>query len=184
LDSVESAQTHKPDWSAFVNALRQFPNVKRACGIIGVSRAAAYERRDKHTEFRVAWDEALQDATDDLEQTVWTRGTVGWRPPRCGSCNGAGKLPVDKGDGGASMARCPDCRGRGVDDSRDRPSDDLAKFLLRAHRPALYGKVETVKLDVQHVIEVEIHGLEVRPRAPEPAPASEPATEASSGDGD
>jgi hypothetical protein len=150
------ADTSAPvDWEAFIAALSEQPNVKRACQLVGVSRKVAYARRHKHAEFAEAWASAEQEAVDDLIASVFARAGSGWRPKDCEKCSASGEL--------ADGARCSDCRGRGYDALRDRPSDDLAKFLLRCHRPEVYREIATLNVQAQHRIVLELDGLDVRP---------------------
>lgn len=57
----------------FLLALRDTANVRASCGAAGVSRAEAYRQRQKLTRFRNAWDEAVDDAVDTLEEVAWKR---------------------------------------------------------------------------------------------------------------
>lgn len=96
-----------PDWDRFIAELEACPFVVRACRIIGVSKQAAYARRESHPDFAAAWDDAIEGSVDDLAAATWERARYGWKPDAA--------------------------------DDRDRPSDDMAKFLLRAHRREQYG---------------------------------------------
>lgn len=57
----------------FLLQLREVPNVSAAARAAKLSRRAAYEWRDADEEFAADWDEAVQEATDGLEQVAWER---------------------------------------------------------------------------------------------------------------
>lgn len=66
--------TRKKDWAgAFIAALGEVPNIKRAADVAGVSRQACYERRKTDHEFSAAWDDALGAAVDALEAEAFKR---------------------------------------------------------------------------------------------------------------
>lgn len=55
----------------FLKALRQVPNVTRAARMARMSRKTAYKHREDEQEFADAWDEALQEGIEALEETCW-----------------------------------------------------------------------------------------------------------------
>lgn len=57
----------------FLLTFRASGNIKSSCEAAGVSRAMAYKARKQYSRFRDAWDEALEDAIDGLEQAAWDR---------------------------------------------------------------------------------------------------------------
>lgn len=59
------------DQNAFIEELRASGNVSRAAKAAGVSRQAAYEYRNNHPEFAAAWDDALQEGVDKLEELAF-----------------------------------------------------------------------------------------------------------------
>jgi very-short-patch-repair endonuclease len=62
------------DWrDDFITSLAGDLNVRRACIAAGISRANAYKRRETDDEFRLAWDEAVENASDLLEGIYFTR---------------------------------------------------------------------------------------------------------------
>lgn len=61
----------------FLAALRSNGTVFSACQAAGIGRTAAYEWRAADESFRAAWDEALEDATDQLEHEAVRRATDG-----------------------------------------------------------------------------------------------------------
>jgi hypothetical protein len=58
---------------AFLAQLRHVPNVSAAARAAGMGRTAAYAWRDDDEEFASAWDEAVQESVDALEQVAWER---------------------------------------------------------------------------------------------------------------
>lgn len=65
----------------FLEALRQSANVSHACQSIGVSRRAAYDRRNQDAIFAAAWDGAVQEAVDELEAEARRRALEGTTRP-------------------------------------------------------------------------------------------------------
>lgn len=62
------------DWMpVFLLSFRASGNIKSSCESAGITRAMAYKARKQFTRFREAWDEALEDAIDGLEQAAWER---------------------------------------------------------------------------------------------------------------
>lgn len=62
------------DWMPiFLLTFRKSANVKESCEASGVSRVMAYKARKQYARFRDAWDEALEDAVDTLEDAAWRR---------------------------------------------------------------------------------------------------------------
>ena len=102
--NVATCKTYKPSrartrlglWRAlFLKALAESPSVTVACKVAGVPRMTAYDHRDRDPEFAEAWDNALAESLDVLEDAVYKRALT-------------------------------------------EDGDQLAMFLLRAHRPSLY----------------------------------------------
>ena len=58
---------------AFLTGLRNSANVRAACEAAGVSRQAAYKRRDGNVHFRDEWNGALDEACDLLEYVARKR---------------------------------------------------------------------------------------------------------------
>jgi hypothetical protein len=97
----------------FLAALARTPNVSAAAKAAGVTRQATYARRKVAPEFAEAWDDALEASTDALIGEVYRRALEGVEEPVFHE----GKVCGHK----------------------RRYSDALAMFLLRAHRPEVYG---------------------------------------------
>jgi len=77
--------------TAFLARLRESANVSAAARAAGLSRSSAYALRSRDPEFRAAWDEALEEALDDLEAELRRRAIEGVDKPvfyggkECGS---------------------------------------------------------------------------------------------------
>lgn len=105
----------------FLEALAELGQVRAAARAVGVSPQSAYRLRRKSPAFARAWQDAMDQALDALEETLLDR-----------AMNGVEK-PVYYGGKSCGSVR--------------QYSDALAMFLLRARRPETYGRsagVETV----------------------------------------
>ena len=108
-----------PDLSSkekmFLDLLSEGMSVCAACERADVPRRSVYNRRRADQAFREQWEEALDMAADTLEAEADRRGRDGWSE---------------------------DVYYRGqVVGRRQRYSDRMLIFRLRALRPELYGKV-------------------------------------------
>lgn len=117
------------DWTTdFLAALALTPSVAAACREAGISRQAAYERRKSDPEFARAWQDALDEGTDELVAEMYRRAVHG-------------------------VERRVLHRGEPVTDEQGRPvvevhySDALAIFLAKTHRPEVYG--DRLRLDAE-----------------------------------
>jgi hypothetical protein len=59
--------------TAFIETLRSTGNVRAACDAVGISRQTAYYWRSNDAEFAAAWAQAIEDATDHLEEVARQR---------------------------------------------------------------------------------------------------------------
>lgn len=57
----------------FLEALSEMPNVARACRIIGLSRTKMYEYRQEDPAFAKAWEDAIEEGVDSLEEAAFER---------------------------------------------------------------------------------------------------------------
>jgi hypothetical protein len=98
----------------FLTTLAETANVAMAARAADMSRTAAYAERKRNSDFAARWKAAMDMALDELEMAVFERATHGY----------------DK-----------DVLYHGKKSDKVRLySDALAMFLLRAHRPDIYGK--------------------------------------------
>ncbi|PAX07118.1 hypothetical protein [Sphingomonas lenta] len=54
----------------FLQALARCCNVKRACAVVGLSPASAYNHRRRWHDFARRWDEAIEDGYDELAMSI------------------------------------------------------------------------------------------------------------------
>lgn len=103
---------------AFVEALREKYSVYHAAHEAGIARSTAYLWRSQDPEFAAAWDEALEDAKDTLEQSLFERAVNGTEEPVFyqGACVG----------------------------TVTRYSDTAAIFLLKGARPEKYRERQEI----------------------------------------
>lgn len=97
----------------FLTELAKSPNVSGAAKAAGFSRRTAYNYRDTDPEFAAAWDDAIEQATDNLVGEMYRRAYRGTEKPVY-------------------------YQGEEVGAIREY-SDTLAIFLAKAHRPQVYG---------------------------------------------
>jgi len=122
-----------PRWAkAFLTSLAELGNVRAACEAAKIERSTAYRQREDDSEFAAAWDIALENAADLLEEEARRRAHEGVR-----------RLKFDRG----KMITIPvaDTEGRpmlGVDGNpimvpyvEHEYSDALMMFLLKGIRP-------------------------------------------------
>ena len=109
------------DWMpAFLVALAKDPNVTAAAAAVRMNRQYVYEARETHPEFAKAWDDAIEQSVDILETEARRRAMHG-------------------------VSR-PVYQGGALVDHVQEYSDELAIFLLKAHRPEKFRE----RVDVRH----------------------------------
>ncbi|API59123.1 hypothetical protein BSL82_07215 [Tardibacter chloracetimidivorans] len=101
----------------FVEVLAQTANVTESAKQAGLDRSAVYRLRARSESFRAAWDEAMNQALDDLEAVLLERAAHGVEKPVFYGGKPCGKVR--------------------------QYSDTLAMFILRAKRPNTYGRAAT-----------------------------------------
>lgn len=107
----------------FLAILRRRANVSEAAAAIGVGRTAIYSWRASNQQFASAWDDAIEDAVDELEAEAWRRAV-----------HGVDRPITWKGE---------------ITGTAKEYSDRLLECLLRANRPRKYCERSqlTVKAD-------------------------------------
>jgi hypothetical protein len=128
----------KGDWKAiFLKALAVSGVVTTACKKAKIGRTTAYKTRDEDEAFAQAWDDALDDALDGMEEEVYRRGVEGVLKP------------VYQG-------------GKKVGSIREY-SDTLLIFRLKAERPEKYRERTDVrhsgKIDVSRLSDAELQSI-------------------------
>ena len=142
-----TARTPRRAREAFLEALRQGLSVKAACEAANMGRRTAYDLRESDLDFKAAWDAAIEEGTDLLEDEARRRAFEGIDQPLVS----AGKL--------VATAR--------------RYSDPLLVFLLKSRRPEKYRERSTVEhsgtIDVsgaRETLERKLAGLAAAGAAP------------------
>lgn len=97
----------------FLEILADTANVARAAREAGLDRSAVYRLRARSGSFRAAWDEAMNQALDELEAVLLERATYGY------------EKAVFYGGKPCGSVR--------------HYSDALGMFILKAKRPATYA---------------------------------------------
>jgi len=94
----------------FLEVLQQTGNVTKATAKAGLDRSLVYRRRNMQPEFREKWQNAMDQALDYLEAYLW-----------------------DKAMGKEKSDILTDAASGGMVDEK------IAIFLLKAHRPEIFG---------------------------------------------
>lgn len=128
----------KGDWKPiFLKALAVSGVVLTACKKAKIGRTTAYKVRDEDTEFAVAWDAALDDAADVMEEEAHRRAVTGVVKPVY--------------QGGKEVGRIREY------------SDTLLIFRLKAARPEKYRERTDVrhsgKIDVSRLTDAELQSI-------------------------
>lgn len=97
----------------FLATLRQTGNVTAAAQKIGCQRKILYNERQKNATFRAQWKEAMEDLLDQLESKLWQKAL--------GQENQLDDASPDKTHKTSAV------------------DERLAMFLLKAHRPEIFG---------------------------------------------
>jgi hypothetical protein len=70
--------TNKKGWKhRFIKALATNAHIGGACASAGISRTSVYEARGTDLEFAAAWDEAIEQSIEALEQVARDRAVAG-----------------------------------------------------------------------------------------------------------
>jgi transposase-like protein len=102
--------------ACFLDGLRRTANVSRAAREAGLCSSTVYEHRAKYPAFAAAWDAAVAEALDELEDVLIERAKHGTEKPVY-------------------------FRGEQVGTVRSY-SDALGMFLLKARRPEVYARLQ------------------------------------------
>ena len=112
----------------FLKVLQATCNVTEAASRAGVSRARVYKLRETSTKFRAQWKESEAIATDILAMEVRRRAMTGVKEPVYYLGKVVGHI--------------------------QKPSDTLAIFLLKAHRPEMYR--DNFSIDHKGAVDVNL----------------------------
>jgi hypothetical protein len=121
---TQLTQQKKTLQERFLDSLAKTGNISAACRASGFPRKSAYRLREEDPDFAAAWEQALEEAVESLEQEAWRRAAKG------------SLKPVFQG-------------GQEVGQIREY-SDTLMIFLLKGHKPDKYrenGRLEVTGKD-------------------------------------
>lgn len=121
-------------------ALREVPNITRACRIVSISPSTVRAWRREDPAFDRAVAEAIDDGVDALEAEVHRRAFEGYEKP-----------VVFQGQ---------------ITDTYREYSDGLAQFLLKAHRPDKYRERSEVQSSGAQTITI-LTGVPRKPVTPD-----------------
>jgi hypothetical protein len=138
-------------FAKFLELLREVPNVTRAARTTGHAPSAFRRYKALDKEFSQAWDEALDESIERMEEEVHRRAISGVDEPL--THQGQFTYQFEYGEDGRILkdeAGHPifklDAEGKPVVSSVKKYSDQLAMFLLKAHRPEKYRERSEVNL--------------------------------------
>lgn len=124
-----------PAWrAAFLSALRENGVVRYACEAVQIGRQTAYDARTADPEFAAAWERALEDAADLLEQEAVRRARIGVREPVIYQGHLCGQWVTEDGEVVAENTPGSKLVPLGV----TKYSDGLLMFLLKGMRSDKY----------------------------------------------
>lgn len=76
------AATRTGDWKKpFLEVLRVRGIIKDACIAANVDRSTAYRHKESESDFAALWQDALDEAADELEREAWRRAVDGTDKP-------------------------------------------------------------------------------------------------------
>lgn len=79
---MKPTKKRRPPWQApFLDALRSSGNVRLAAKAVAISRKTVYATKARDIAFADDWEDALDEATDLLEEEAWRRAKDGVRRP-------------------------------------------------------------------------------------------------------
>ena len=126
--------------TVLLNALRQVPNITRACTLAMISPGQVRSWRRQDPAFDAAVAEALDDGVDAVEAEVHRRAFEGYEKPI-----------IFQGQ---------------ITDTYKEYSDGLAQFLLKAHRPDKYRERSEVQSTGAQTITI-VSGVPRKPQTPD-----------------
>lgn len=127
---TESTPEKEPWMDGFIDELRTGKSVTASALVAGISRNCVYVHRDKNPHFRKAWDDAIEQGSDALEDELLRRAKDGTLRP-----------VYQQG------VQCGEVR---------EYSDTLGIFLMKARRPEKYRDNVDVKHSgsIDHVVQL------------------------------
>ena len=112
----------------FFEILSKTGNVTAGASAIGLKRSQLYHKRKTNEKFRQQWEDAMNEALDHLESQLWKRAL--------------GQTDMQKNTKGQS-----DVKKSSTD---EKAEERLAMFLLKAHRPEIFGDAKARQKTEDH----------------------------------
>ena len=138
-----SARSLTAKRNRFIKVLRDTGNVSRAAKAAGIPSSSAYRQRARIIKFREQWDDALNEALDNIEEVLLDRAV-----------NGVERQHFHGGE---------------VTGTYRTYSDSLAMFILRGRRPEIYGTAPAQRIeeddDSEAVVVRQLDRIAARVRA-------------------
>ena len=135
----------------FLTLLREVPNVTRAARTLGHAPSSFRKYKMINKEFSDAWDEALEESIERMEQEVHRRAIDGIDEPLTHQGSFTYQYETDEqgrvvkdADGIPKLKLGKD--GQPAITTVKKYSDQLAMFLLKAHRPERYRERSEVNV--------------------------------------
>lgn len=73
-----AAKASREEWTrVFLRMLRATANIRQSCDAAGIQRSTAYRFREANEAFAAEWDEAVDDAIDELVKVARERALAG-----------------------------------------------------------------------------------------------------------
>ena len=135
----------------FLTLLREVPNVTRAARTLGHAPSSFRKYKKINKEFSDAWDEALEESIERMEQEVHRRAIDGIDEPLTHQGSFTYQYEFDstgrvvKDESGIPKLKM-DANGQPAIATVKKYSDQLAMFLLKAHRPERYRERSEVNV--------------------------------------
>lgn len=129
------------DWKAiFLAELRKLPVTSYAARAAGVDRSTVHKTRDRHEDFRLAMDEAMEEGIDKAEAEMLRRAVEGVRKPVIHKGQLTYQLePYIDAEGKEQVRYMRDADGNLVPLTTQEYSDGLLQFALKGRRRGVYG---------------------------------------------
>jgi len=133
-----------PRWErAFLASLCEIGNVRLACEAAGIERSTAYDRYHAYPDFAKAWDAALEQAADLLEEEARRRAYEGLVRLKFNRAGNPIMVPAIGPDG--LVIKDKNGKPELIPYTEREYSDTLLIFLLKGIRPEKYRERGEVK---------------------------------------
>lgn len=129
------------DWKElFLAELRLMPVISHAARVAGIDRTMVHKTRERHEDFKLAMDEAMEEGIDRAEAEMMRRAVAGVRKPVIHKGQLTYQLePYIDEDGKEQVRYMRDENGALVPLTTQEYSDGLLQFALKGRRRGVYG---------------------------------------------